>query len=118
MTKMKTVLTADDFDFIIATLSNVLLEIVEKREAKQEEMYDIIEIKLHGVLQALQSSCAVSTLPLPLGELDLGDEPTQLHQLADVVKARLHHVQEETEQETQALKEVQGVIVEQRRVIE
>jgi VIT1/CCC1 family predicted Fe2+/Mn2+ transporter len=48
----------------------------------------------------------------------LGDELAQLHQLADVIKARLHRAQEETEQDTQALKQVQGVIVEQCRVVE
>jgi hypothetical protein len=43
---MKTVLTTDDFDFIIATLNDASLEIVEKQEAKKEEMYDRIEVKL------------------------------------------------------------------------
>jgi hypothetical protein len=43
---MKTVLTTDDFDFIIAALNDASLEIVEKQEAKQEEMYDRIEVKL------------------------------------------------------------------------
>jgi DNA-binding protein YbaB len=46
MTKMKTVLTADDFDFIIAALNDASLEIAEKQEAKQEEMYDRIEVEL------------------------------------------------------------------------
>jgi chromosome segregation ATPase len=43
----------------------------------------------------------------------LGDEPTQLHRLADTVEARLRRAQEETEQATQALKQVQGILVEQ-----
>jgi hypothetical protein len=34
MTKMKIVLKTDDFDFIIATLNDTSLEIVEKQEAK------------------------------------------------------------------------------------
>jgi hypothetical protein len=34
MTKMQTVLTSDDFDFIIATLNDASLEIEEKQEAK------------------------------------------------------------------------------------
>jgi hypothetical protein len=38
VTKMKTVLTADDFDFIIAALNDTSLETVEKQEAKKEEM--------------------------------------------------------------------------------
>jgi hypothetical protein len=46
MTKMKTVLTTDDFDFIIAALNDASLEIMEKQEAKQEEMYDRIEVEL------------------------------------------------------------------------
>jgi hypothetical protein len=91
---------------------------VEKQEAKKEEMYDRIEVELRGVQQALQSSRAVSTVPLPLGEQELGDEPTQLHRLADATEARLRRAQEEIEQATQALKQVQGVLVEQRRVAE
>jgi hypothetical protein len=46
VTKMKTVLTADDFDFIIAALNDASLEIMEKQEAKKEEMYDRIEVEL------------------------------------------------------------------------
>jgi hypothetical protein len=38
MTKMKTLLTTDDFDFIIVSLNDTSLEIVEKQEAKKEEM--------------------------------------------------------------------------------
>jgi hypothetical protein len=45
VTNMKTVLTTDDFDFIIASLNDASLEIVEKQEAKKEEMYDIIKVK-------------------------------------------------------------------------
>jgi uncharacterized protein YabN with tetrapyrrole methylase and pyrophosphatase domain len=43
----------------------------------------------------------------------LGDEPTQLHRLADIVEARLRRAQEQIEQATQALKKVQGILVEQ-----
>jgi hypothetical protein len=46
MTKMQTILTSDDFDFIIATLNNASLEIAEKQGAKQEEMYDRIEVEI------------------------------------------------------------------------
>jgi hypothetical protein len=59
-----------------------------------------------------------SPLPLPSGELELGDEPAQLHRVADVVEAHLRRAQEEAEQATQALKQVQGVLIEQRRVAE
>jgi hypothetical protein len=43
---MQTVLTTDDFDFIIAALNDTSQEIMEKQEAKQEEMYDRIEVEL------------------------------------------------------------------------
>jgi hypothetical protein len=45
VTKMKTVLTADDFDFIIAVLNDASLEITEKQEAKKEEMYDRLKVE-------------------------------------------------------------------------
>jgi hypothetical protein len=63
---MKFVLTTDDFDFIIASLNDASLEIVEKQEDKQEEMYNRIKVEFQGVQQALQSSHAVFTAPLPL----------------------------------------------------
>jgi hypothetical protein len=44
MTKMQTVLTFDDFDFIVATLNDASLEIAEKQMAKQEEMHDRVEV--------------------------------------------------------------------------
>jgi hypothetical protein len=36
--------------------------------------------------------------------IELGDEPAQLHRLADVKEAHLQRVQEEKEQATKALK--------------
>jgi hypothetical protein len=71
-------------------------------------MYDLIKIELQGVQQDLQSSRAVSTVP---GELELGDEPAQLHCLADTVESCLWWAQEEIEKSTQDLKQVQGVLV-------
>jgi DNA-binding HxlR family transcriptional regulator len=53
-----------------------------------------------------------------LGTPELGDEPTQLHRLADTVEAHLRRAQEETEQATQDLMQVQGVLVEQHRATE
>jgi hypothetical protein len=49
ITKMQTILTSNDFDFIIAALNDVSLETTERQEAKKEEMYDKIEVKLRGV---------------------------------------------------------------------
>jgi hypothetical protein len=48
-------------------------------------MYDQIDTELRGVHLALQSSRAISTTPLPPGEPELGDEPTQLHRLVNIV---------------------------------
>jgi len=53
MTKMQTVFTSDEFDFLIAALQDASVEITEKQEAKQEEMYDQIEREIWGVQQAL-----------------------------------------------------------------
>jgi hypothetical protein len=86
MTKMQTILTSDDFDFLIAALNDASLEIVEKQELKQEEMYDRIDTELREVQQDLQSRHAVSNAP---GETELGDEPAQLHCLDDTVEAHL-----------------------------
>jgi hypothetical protein len=50
-------------------------------------MYEKIEAELRGVQQALHSSRVVSTAPPPSEETELGDEPTQLHRLADATEA-------------------------------
>jgi hypothetical protein len=115
ITKMQTILTSDDFNFIISALNNALLEIAEKKEAKYEEMYNRIKVELQGVQQALQSSRAVPTASLPLGTLELGNKATQLHWLTDTVEAHLRRAQEETTQATQTLVQVHGVLVEQHQ---
>jgi hypothetical protein len=46
MTKMQTILTFDDFDFLIESLQDDSMEIIEKQEAKKEDIYDQIENKL------------------------------------------------------------------------
>lgn len=63
MTKMKTTLNLDDFSFLLVTLNEAIEEITKKHEAKQEAMYDRIEVELQGVQWALQSNCAVSMRP-------------------------------------------------------
>jgi hypothetical protein len=42
-TKLQTVLTLDDFDFIIAAVSDASEDILQRNEAKQETMYERIE---------------------------------------------------------------------------
>jgi hypothetical protein len=117
-TKFETTLTSDDFDFIIVALNDASLEIAEKQEAKQEEVFSRIKAELQEVQQALQSSCVVSTAPLTVGTPELGDEPTQLHQIVDTVEAHLRRAQEETTQATQALAQVQKDLEDQRSVAE
>jgi len=67
MTKMQTILTSDDFNFIIETLNDASLEIAKKQEDKQEEVFHWIKDKLQGVQKALQSSCVVSIVRLSTG---------------------------------------------------
>jgi hypothetical protein len=117
-TKFETVLTPDDFDFIIAALNDTSLEIAEKKEAKQEEVFSRIRDELQGVQQAIQSSRAVSTAPLPSGTPELGDEPAQLHRIVDTVEARLRRAQEEIAQATQALAQVQKDLEDHRSTAE
>jgi hypothetical protein len=81
-------------------------------------MYNRINIELQGVQQALQSSRTVSTAPLPLGTPELGDEPSQPHQIVDTVESRLRRAQEEIAQATQTLTQEQGVLVEKRSTTE
>jgi hypothetical protein len=89
MTKMQTTLTSNDLDLIVEALNDASLDIAEKQEAQQEEIYNHIKVELQGVQQALQSIHAVSTVPLPLETLELGDEPSQLHRITDIVEAHL-----------------------------
>jgi hypothetical protein len=42
-TKLKTVLTLDEFDFIITVVSDALEDILQRNEAKQETMHEKIE---------------------------------------------------------------------------
>jgi hypothetical protein len=81
-------------------------------------VFNQIKVELQGVQQALQSSRAVSTVPLPSKTPELGDEPAQLHQITDTVEAHLRRAQEETTQATQALAQVQGVLEEKRSTAE
>jgi hypothetical protein len=53
---MRNALMLDDFDFIVAVVNDASKEIIEKKEAKKEQMYIQIEIVLQGVQQALESS--------------------------------------------------------------
>jgi hypothetical protein len=46
---MQTVLTVDDFDFIITAIAYALQDILQKNEAKKEEMYNRMEVELRGV---------------------------------------------------------------------
>jgi hypothetical protein len=60
-------------------------------------MYDIIKVELKGVQQAIYSSRAMSIMPSSSEGVELGDEPTQLQRIADVIEAHLRQDQEEKE---------------------
>jgi hypothetical protein len=89
VTKMQTMLTPDDFSFLLTTMNESIEEIIEKKEAKQEKIYNRIEIGLQEVQHALQSSCAISTMPLPEGTTGVREESVQLRKIANIVKVRL-----------------------------
>jgi hypothetical protein len=87
-----TILTVDDIDLIITAVSNTSEEIFQQSKAKQETMFDRIKADLKGVQQALYSSHIVSTASLSAGDIEVGDEPTQLRRLADSTEAHLRRV--------------------------
>jgi hypothetical protein len=86
-TTFKTTLTPDDFYLLVVALNDTSLEIAERQEAKQEEVFNQIKGELQELQHALQSNRTVSTLPLTIGTEEPGDEPTQLHQITDKVAA-------------------------------
>jgi hypothetical protein len=47
--KLQTIHMIDDFDFIIAVISNASQDILQNNEAKKEDLYDRIATKLRGV---------------------------------------------------------------------
>jgi hypothetical protein len=67
------------------------------------------------VQRALQSKRAVSTVPMPEGTTEVGDESVQLCRIADIAEVCLQKVEEVTLQAIQALKQAQEEIIEQRR---
>jgi hypothetical protein len=81
-------------------------------------VFSRIRDEIQGVQQAIQSSRAVSTAPLPSGTPELGDEPTQLHRIVDTVEAHLRRAQEETTQATQDLAQVQKDLEDHRSTAE
>jgi hypothetical protein len=92
---MKTTLNPDDFRFLLTTLNEDIEEITEKKEAKQEMMYNRIETELRGVQRSLQSSHAAPTMPLLEGTIEARDESVQLHKIADIIEFCLWNIEEE-----------------------
>jgi DNA-binding protein YbaB len=45
-TKFETTLMSDDFEFIVTALNDALIEIAEKQEEKQEEVFSRIKAEL------------------------------------------------------------------------
>jgi hypothetical protein len=52
-TTFKTTLTPDDFDFLTITLNDASQEIVDRQEAKQEELFSRIKGEIQGMQQVL-----------------------------------------------------------------
>jgi hypothetical protein len=84
---------------------------MQNTEDKQATMYEKIETKIRGVQQALQSIRAVSTVPPPSEEPELGYELAQLCRIADATEAFLRQAQEEKEQDMVDLKQAQQEVV-------
>jgi hypothetical protein len=82
----------DDIDLIIAIVSDTSEDILQRNEAKQETMYDRIEVELKGLQHTLYSSHAVSTTSLSSGGIEVGDESAQLRRLTDTTEAHLRRV--------------------------
>jgi hypothetical protein len=109
---LKTTLTLDDFDFLISALNDVSLELTEKKEAKKEELFNRIKGELKEVQQELQSSQAVSTIPLIRKTSGTCDESKQLHQIAHQIEAHHRRAQEDTVQATQASMQAHTTLLE------
>jgi RNAse (barnase) inhibitor barstar len=102
-TTLKTILTLDDFDFLITARNDVSLELAEKKEENQEELFHRITGELKEVQHTLWSSQAVSMMPLTMEIPGIDNEPTQLRQITEKVKVLLQQAQEDITQATQAL---------------
>jgi len=77
----------DDIDLIITTIEDASEDIWQRHGEKKELMHDIIEKEIKDIQQAIQSSCAVSTVPSSVKNIELGDESTQLRKLVDATEA-------------------------------
>jgi hypothetical protein len=63
-------------------------------------MYNIIDVELQKVQQALKPSRIVSSAPLPEGTIEEGNEPIQLHKITETIKVLLQKAREEILQAT------------------
>jgi hypothetical protein len=108
----------DDIQLIITTVEDASEDILQRHGAKQETLFERIEKEMKDIQQALQSSCAVSTVPSSAENIELGDEPTQLHILADATETRFHRVKEEKEKEKEALRQEKEDALEKLQVVQ
>jgi hypothetical protein len=75
---MKSMLTEDDINLIIAAMEDASEDILQCYGAKKETLYERIEKDLKEIQQAIHSSRTVPTAPSSSKIAELGDEPTQL----------------------------------------
>jgi hypothetical protein len=80
------VLTVDDIELIITTIEDALEDLLQRHGEKHESMYDRIDKDLKDIQQDIHSSHTVSTVPLSIENIELGDEPTQLRRLEYVTE--------------------------------
>jgi hypothetical protein len=66
-------------------------------------MFDRIEAEHKGVQQTLYLICAVSTVLFSAGDIEVGDEPSQLCILADSTEDHLRRVKKEKDKAIEAL---------------
>jgi hypothetical protein len=96
----------DDIDLIIVVVLDTSEDILQGSEAKEETMFDRIEVELKGVQQALYLSHIMSTTTLLACDTEVGDDLAHLCRLEDSTEARLHQVEDEKEQAIEALNQV------------
>jgi hypothetical protein len=111
----KNVFIVDDVDFIIAAMEDASDDILQRHEAKQKTLFEIIEKNLRDIQQAIYSSHAIPSVPPSSKIVELGDELAQLRRLADAKEAQLRRAQEEKEQATKTLKQEKEEFLEQLR---
>jgi hypothetical protein len=84
---MKSTLTEDDVDLIIAVVEDALEYILQRYGQKHETLYERIEKEMTKIQQDIHSSCVVPTTPSSSKIAELGHDPAQLQRLKEAIEA-------------------------------